>query len=677
MGNSLINIGASGITAAMAGLATAGQNISNAATPGYTRQMVVQQAAAPVQTSGGFLGQGAQVGNVERVYSQFLSNQLANAQSRQAELSAYSTQVNQLDNLLGDANAGLTPALQGFFTGLQGLAANPGSNPSSTPSRQVLLANAQTLASRFNTLDQSLSDIRDNVNTQVKTAVSSISAFANQIAALNKQISALEAGGAGQLANDLHDQRDLLVAKLGKQVGVTTTANSDNSVNVFIGNGVSLVSGTQSFQLGTAVSPADPGRLSIMLSGGKGQTVSIPEGQLTGGAVGGLLNFRNQALDAAKTQLGQVAVGLALTFNTQHQLGQDLYGNVGQAFFNNPLVAVQGNANNSPFTPGGVITASFDPANVPSLTTSDYQVNFDGANYQVTRLADSRILGTLNAGTPSLAVDGLNITFDATKAATAGDSFLIQPTYQAAGNISVALTDANLIAAAAPTRTGVNVANIGSGKISAGSNNNAANLSLLFPALPTQVAVAFDGANLNFTNLPATAALQVTHGNGSVTQYAAGTTSIAFAPGETVALAPSFAATTPPPSGDFSFQITGQPAAGDRFTLSLNGDASSDNRNALALGKLQTTNILHSSKSSYQAVYSEMVGTVGNRAQDTTVNLTAQDATVSQIQASQQSVSGVNLDEEAANLIRYQQAYQAAGRLIQVAQTLFTQILNM
>jgi len=688
MGNSLINVGASGITAAMAGLTTAGQNISNAATPGYTRQKVVQEAATPVRISGGFLGQGARVGTVERIYSQFLSNQLANAQSRQSELNAYSTQVKQLDNLLGDSSAGLTPALQGFFSGVQGLAANPGSNPASTPSRAALLSDAQVLVARFNSLNQNFSDIRDNVNSQIKTAVDNISAYSGQIAYMNQQIVSMEGGGAGQLANDLHDQRDVLVAKLGQLVGVTTSPNSDGSINVFAGNGVSLVSGAQSFQITTSQSPSDAGSLSFSIAGVRAQSYAIPESQMSGGAVGGLLSFRKQTLDPAQAQLGQVAVGLALSFNAQHELGQDMYGNVGQAFFNNPTITIQGSANNSPNTPTGILSASFDVSNVAGLTTSDYQINFDGTNYQVTRLSDSRVLGALNASNTSLSVDGLTFNYDASKSAQAGDSFLIQPTLQAAGNIAVVIRDAGLIAAAAPMRTSADIGNTGSASISAGTITSTANLSSLLPALPAQVAMTYDGANLNFSNLPATAALQVTHSNGSVTQYALGTSSIAYVPGETIALATSFSNTpatgsysyTPTgtvPTGDYNFSISTQLAAGNKFYLSLNGGAVSDNRNALALGKLQSTNLLQNGKSTYQAVYSQMVGLVGSRAQDTSVNLAAQDATVSQIQTSQQSVSGVNLDEEAANLIRYQQAYQAAGKLIQVSQTLFNQILNM
>lgn len=677
MGNGLINIGTSGINAAMAGLTTAGQNISNAATPGYTRQKVLQEASTPVFTSGGFLGQGTRVGNVERVYSQFLSNQLANAQSRQAELSAYSTQVNQLDNLLGDSSAGLTPALQDFFSGVQELAANPGSNAASTPSRQALLSSAQNLTARFNSLNQSLSDIRANVNEQITSVVENISAYSGQIAAMNQQIISLEGNGVGQLANDLRDQRDLIVSKLGQLVGVTTSQNADGSINLFVGNGVSLVSGTQAFQISTSQSPSDAESLSFSIAGARGQSYSIPESQMTGGTVGGLLGFRKQALDSAQAQLGLVAVGLALTFNAQHELGQDLYGNVGQAFFSTPTVTVQGSTNNSPNTPAGVIFASFDTSNVAGLTTSDYQVNFDGTNYQVTRLSDNKVLGALNASNTSLSADGLTFNYDASKSARTGDSFLIQPTRQAAGDISVVVNEGGLIAAASPMRTSADIGNTGSATISAGNVNSTANLSNLLPTLPTQVGMAYDGANFNFSNLPATAAIQVTHSDGTVTQYAAGTTSVAFAPGETIALATSFAATTPAPLGDIRFSISGQLAAGDKYYLSLNGGAVSDNGNALALGKLQTTNIFQNGKSTYQAVYSQMVGLVGSRAQDANVNLTAQNATVSQVQATQQSVSGVNLDEEAANLIRYQQAYQAAGRLIQVSQTLFNQILNM
>lgn len=671
---SLINVGVSGLNAAMAGLTTAGHNISNASTPGYTRQEIVQTSQNAIYSGGGFFGQGTQVANIQRIYSQFLSTQVANGQSRQQELSAYNGQVTQIDNLLADSTAGLSPSLQTFFTGVQGLATNPGSNPSSAPSRQTLLSDAQSLVSRFQSLDQMLSGMRENTNGQIKSAVSLVTSYAQQIAILNGQISRVESVSIGQSANDLHDQRDQLVSELGKQIGVSTTANNDGSINVFIGSGMPVVMGSQYYGMGAANSETDPSRLSISLTSPNGTTFVVPDEQLSGGTLGGLVSFMNETLDTAENKLGQVAVALAQTFNAQHRLGQDLYGNVGQDFFNVGRPSVVANATNSGISSTGVMSVSYDGANVASLTASDYQVTFDGSAFNVMRLSDKTLVGGFSAVSPSLSVDGL--TFDytpASGAATAGDSFLVQPTRRAASAISVAITDTNMIAAGALTRTAADISNVGKGSISKGTLTNSTNLSSLFPASPAVTTVSYTGSNLNFSGLPASAAIQVTHANGTVTQYAAGTTSVAFVPGETVALATSF---TNNPSGDYSFSISGQVLAGDKFTLSRNAGATSDNSNALALGQLQTTNILNNGKATYQAAYAQLVGVVGNTARDVSVNLTAQTSLVTQLQTSQQSVSGVNLDEEAANLIRYQQAYQAAGKLIQVSSTLFNQLLN-
>jgi flagellar hook-associated protein 1 FlgK len=386
----------------------------------------------------------------------------------------------------------------------------------------------------------------------------------------------------------------------------------------------------------------------------------------------------SKTLNPAQNRLGQIAVGLAETFNNQHALGQDMNGNVGKAFFNLGAIPVNANTQNAPGTSDSLISVSYDSANVSKLTTSDYKVTYDGSAFQVVRASDNQTLGSLNTGSTSLTVDGLTFNYNSSlSSASAGDSFLVQPTRYAASKLSVALTDPSQIASAAATKTMADTANVGKGQISTGTMYNSANLASLFPASPAKTTMTFDGANLNFSGLPSTAAIQVTHSDGTVSQYAAGTTTVPFIPGESIALGTSFAASSPAPTGDYSFKISGSMAVNDKFYLSRNTGASADNSNALALGNLQTTSVLNGGKETYQGAYSQLVGVVGNTAKDVSVNLSAQESLVTQLETNQQSISGVNLDEVAANLIRYQQAYQAAGKLIQVSSTLFNQILNM
>ncbi len=660
MGSSLISIGLSALNAAQAGLNTAGHNISNAATAGYTRQQTVQTSSTPIYSGGGFLGQGTDVTTVQRVYSDFLTTQVMSAQSRQSQLSAYSGEITKVDNLLGDASAGLSPALQSFFTGVQGLTSNPGSNPSSIPSRQALLSSAQSLVSRFTSLNDNLNQTRDDVNSQIQSSVSSISAYASQIAELNQRISATEASGMGQPANDLRDQRDQLLSQLSKQINISASASSDGSLNVFVGNGVSLVLGAQAYTMNTSTSLSDPTKLSIGLQNAGGQVVNLPDSQMTGGTLGGLVAFRNETLDPAQNKLGQLALTLTQTFNTQHMLGQDLNGNMGKAFFNLSAITVQPSGTNNKATSSGLVSVSYDSTNVGNLTASDYQVSFDGSAYQITRLSDDVIVGSTlppPTATAPVQADGLTFTFNQ-GTVSAGDSFMVQPSRNAAGGLSVALSDPNLIAAASPLSASAKSGNAGSGAIALSSFSSSANLPL--GASPAgDITLQYNATSKQFSvSGPAALGLPATLTFNPATQSTGASFTFSGA-------------------GGVSFSLTGVPANGDTFTLKNNSRGSSDNFNALALGKLQTANIMNGGKATFQSSYAQLVGVVGNTANDTAVNLSAQNSMVTQLQGSQQSESGVNLDEEAANLIRYQQAYQAAGKVISVAQKLFDQILTL
>lgn len=637
MGNSIFGVGLTGLNAAQAGLLTAGHNIANASTPGYNRQQVVQTSNIPRRTGAGFFGQGVQISTVKRVYSQFLANQVLQAQTRSSQLDSYYTQIRQLDNMLGDSSSGLSPALQGFFRGVQDVAANPGS----APSRQALLSNAQSLAARFQALNQRFSEIRGGINSQIASSVAEINTLARQIAGLNHNLM-LATTANGQPANDLLDQRDALLAQLNREINASVVRQSDGGYNVFIGNGQALVVGTQTLTLKTAVSPSDPAKIMVGYVSG-GNAILIPESNLQGGNLGGTLAFRSAALDSAQNALGRIAIGLAQTFNDQHRLGQDLNGAIGGNVFNVPVPNVISSAWNNP---ASTITAGI--GNAGALTTSDYEFGFDGANYTLTRLSDNTSVSTTVApsGAAPLTLDGISIT-GAT--INAGESFTIQPTRNGARDIAVAISEPAKIAAAAPIRTSAALTNAGSGTISAGAVDPPppVNADLQQPVTITfhvpydgQFDVTGGGAGLPANNQVYTAGADISfHG--------------------------------------WTVQISGNPAAGDRFTIGPNNNGTSDNRNALLLGSLQTRNTLIGGTASYQAAYGQLVSQVGNQTRELEVTSKAQANLVAQTEQAQQSLSGVNLDEEAANLLRYQQAYQASGKVMQIAGTLFDTLLSL
>lgn len=629
MGSSLFNIGTSALNAAQAGLLTTGHNISNAATPGFNRQQIVQSANTPMFTGAGFFGQGTNVSTVERAYSAFLTGQVLSADTRLAELNTYAAQLAQIDNMLADPSAGLSPALQDFFAGLADVAANP----SSVPARQALLSSAQALTARFQSLHSRFEEMREGVDSQVSASVVNINSYSTQIAEINQRIILAQASGQHQPPNDLLDQRDQLLAQLNQEIRVSSYVQDDGSVNVFIGSGQPVVVGAQSYQLAAVADANDPSRITVAQVLADGSTVQLPETLLSGGNLGGLLAFRNEALDGAQNALGRVAIGLAEGFNAQHRLGQTLTGALGGDFFK-PAAGTWYAANNPPNT--GTAQLSVGITDASALTASDYRLSANGGgNYTLVRLSDNAVLVN-NAALPA-SIDGFSISI-ASGAAAAGDSFLIQPTRNGARDFGVVLADVRDIAAAAPIRTAAAIANTGTGKIDAGSVTGTAGLPL-----------------------PGTVTLT----------YNAGTNAFAVSTGGTFAYTAGQAVTL----GSVTVTLSGTPADGDTFTIGPNTGGVSDNRNALLLNQLQDAKLLAGGTANLQSAYSQIVSQVGNKAREVQVTAAATESLLDQATASQQSLSGVNLDEEAANLLRYQQAYQAASKVMQIASKLFDEIL--
>lgn len=642
MATNILSIGQSALAAAQVGISTTGHNIANASTPGYSRQVVVQGAALAQNFGYGYVGQGVDVKTIQRIYSDFQAAQVRSTQTAKSGLDSYYAQITQVNNMFADSTSGLSPTLQSFFSGIQNLA----SNPSSGAARQTALSSANALASTFQSMGSQLDQMNQSVNTQVTSSVATINSLATQIAQLNSNIALAQ--GSGQPPNDLLDQRDQLVLDLSKQIKTSVVPQDDGKYNIFIGNGQSLVVGSQAYALTTAASPTDPSRI-VPAYDTQGKTVLLDGSALTGGQLGGLLDFRNQTLDPAKNALGRVAIGLATTFNAQHRLGLDQNGNPGGDFFTVGTPTVTANTGN---LGSGVATASISDVN--ALTTSDYRLQYDGTNYTVTRVSDGK--ATTFASFPQT-IDG--VSFNLTGTPAAGDNFLIKPTATGATAFGVNISDPSLIAAAAPIVTSATTSNTGTGVISAGSVSSA----YLASPLTAPVTLTYASGTNELTGFPAAQPVTVTS-NGTTTTFAAGAP-VTYTPGATISF------------GGVSFTLSGTPANADTFTVGPNTGGVGDNRNALLLGALQTANTLANGTASYQGAFSQMVATIGSKTNEINVTSTAEGQTLSNLVAAQQSTSGVNLDEEATNLLRYQQAYQAAGKVMQVASQLFSVLLSL
>lgn len=645
---SIFQIGVSGLNAAQAGLLVTSHNITNANREGYHKQEAVTTTQVPMQTGAGFFGQGVLVETVRRAYSQFLDGALLQAETQAAYLDTYGAQIRQIDNMLADPTAGLSPTLQAFFSGVQDVA----SNPSSVPSRQQMLSLAQGLVARFQSFDARLSDMRTAANRQVSDVTDEINTLAGEIAHVNEEIIRVQ-GDAVRPPNDLLDQRDALLSELNKLVRVSTVSLSDGSINVFIGNGQSLILGTQSYQLDAGPSAQNPQDYGLFYVNGSNR-IPLSTSSLQGGTLGALFDFRSQSLDAAQNKLGLVATVLAQTFNDQHELGMDLDGNLGGAFFAVPQASAIASQSNV-----GSATLAASNTDVGALTGSDYRVQFASGTWTVTRLSDNT--QTTYATLPQT-VGGVQISL-ASGTVSPGDSFLVQPVRNGARDIEGVISDTSKIAAAAPVRTAADIDNTGKATISPGvvvdtGNAAFATAGALTPPVLIRFTSATQYAIYNNTNPASPVLIQG---------------GIAYAPAAQNEVFPTSTAL------DYGYRITltGAAAAGDEFTVGYNASGVADNRNALLLAGLQTVNTVANGSANYQSAYTQLVSQVGNRARQIQVQSTAQEALVTQAREAQQSLSGVNLDEEAANLIRFQQAYQASGKVLQIASSLFATILEL
>lgn len=637
MGNSILDIGVTGLLAAQSQLQTTSHNISNANTPGFKRQQVILNTNIAQSSGAGFVGSGVHSTTVQRIYNQFLVSQSLQVQTQSQSLDSNYAQIKQLDNMFAEATSGLSPTLQNFFSALQDVA----TNPSVIPSRQAMLSNAEALVARFQSMDQHMSQIREGVNTQIASGVDEINSLADQVAKINHQITLAEGAAGGQPANDMLDQRDELINQLSKLINTDTIRQNDGTVNVYIGNGQALVVGSQTLSLKAIASPDNPNNLTIGLISGS-NTILLPENQITGGALGGILSFRSATLDSAQNALGRIAMTLAQTFNEQHQLGIDLNGDMGGDFFNVSLPKVTSASTNDS---ASNITAGI--SDFSALTTSDYRFSYDGTNYTLTRLSDNSSISTSVApsGATPLTLDGVSVT-----GATIlpNEKFLIQPTINGAKNIAVNITDTTKIAAAGPNRTSAALSNTGTGTISAGTVNPLP----VDPNLQQPLTITFHAPY---------------DGQYDVTGVGAGlpATNQVYAEGTDISF------------NGYTFQISGNPAAGDIFTITPNTNGSADNRNALLLGALQTANTLENGSASYQSAYGQLVSQIGNKTRELEVTSKAQANLLAQTENSIQSISGVNLDEEAANLMRFQQAFQASSKVIEISNSLFDSILRI
>ncbi len=638
----ITSIGTSALLAFQRSLSTVSHNISNSTTEGFSRQRVSFTTRTAEFSGVGYFGNGTTINNVSRIYDQFIVDRLQTNTSNLSNTEHFLGLVSQVDDLLADESAGLSPSLQNFFNSLQ----NSVDDPGSTPARQVLLSDAEALTERFHSMDSRVRELANNAERDINNISNEINSLGRALVSVNEAIKLGTQGGGRIQPNDLLDERDQLLKKLSELTTVQTIKQEDGSVDVFIGSGQGLVVGDGINEVKAVRNRFDPERVDLVITQGQVE-VNVTE-QLTGGRLGAAIDFRTNVIDPSLNSLGRIAVGLGSLFNAQHELGVDLNGNKGTEFFS----VGQPEAVASGFNTGtGTITASL--TDVGNLTTSNYEVVYDGTNYRVTRLSDNvnlfnGDLATLNA----TSIDGFQL--NVTAGAVAGDTFQIEPTRNSARNIKVQINNAAEIAHASPIRSATALSNTGDAKIELGAVTTATT----FP-LAADISLAFDPDALG-AGVPG---FIVTGGPGGTLAYDPATERN----GKQFILGAPFDGIT--------FEVSGTPVTDDVITITNNTNGVGDNRNGLLLSGLQSQISIRGSNT-FQSAFSELISNVGVRTRQAQITEEAQSVLLQQTEAERESISGVNLDEEAAKLVQLQQAYQAAGQVISVANELFDILIS-
>jgi len=636
MGN-ILNVGARALLVNQKVLETVGNNIANVNTPGYSRQTVILENVGGQFSGGGYYGNGVEISTVQRNYSDFLTKQAALMKSVAASDVARYDKLKQLESAFPGGTDGLGASVSDLLNSFSDVI----SAPSDLTARSVALSNADEMVSRFQTASTQLYELRLGVTQQLQNDVTAINSLATEIAKTNLEVT--RALGSGHLPNDLLDQRDQLISELNKYIQTSSVPAPDGSIGVFVSGSQALVLGStaSSLQVASSEFSDNPNQSRILIKSGA-TTYPLNESMLGGGEVTGLLRFKNEDLVNAGNLLGRMALAIGTRMNEQQALGLDLNGNAGTPLFK--LAAIpDGYPANDNAPPGTTLSIGVqtNPSGTTQFVASDYEVNFtSGTAGNIVRLSDGKTTAFDFSLANPVQIDGLEIQQSATPA-TNGDRFLLKPFSTAAGSINTAFSSPRALAMASPLTANVNAANTG---------------NLTVSGLSTRTVPIPPAVTLNFT------------GPGTYTRSDTGATVHTYTPG--VAIEYSAA----PPLTGWSLTLKGTPNAGDSLEVTANPYPTLNTGNARAMLDLRDLAMFDGSP--LTDGYAGLMAEIGVQVQGAQSASTVSERIAANLEQQRGSVSGVNLDEEAARMLQYQQAYQASGKMLQLAQNIFETLLQ-
>jgi len=623
----LLNTGKSALFAFQRALSTTSNNIANVHTDGYSRQRVSMEPVSGDHSNRNYIGAGVRVSDIERVHDLFATARVNSATSAHSEQEVQYSMASRLDNVVANEGMSVSPAINEFFNAIQ----DANNDASSLAAREVVLSSAEQLATRFQTMQAQLEDAHNDINSRTRAAVESVDELAQSIANINQEISSSGRLRQAQAANDLMDQRDRLVNELSTLIEVNTVEQENGALSIFIGKGIGLVVDGSHQNIKAVPDDIYPDRLQIQV-GNEGSERNIGA-LLQGGEIGGLSAFASETLDPAKQQLGRLALVMAEKFNNQHSQGIDLDGTTGGDLFGTAEPLALSNDRN---TGTGIMSVTIDDTNL--LEPSDYLMRYDGANFTVTRGSD----GVQSSGALPLTIDGLNLSITGTPAA--GDTFVISATSRAASSFTAVLNDPENLALAGKLTTRSEIANLGDSRISPATVNDPDAVALTNPIdIVFSTDTTYDIVDVN-----------------TGTTLTAGVT---YTEGDSVSL------------NGWEATLEGKARSGDIHRIEPNTTGLGNNSNGLGLSDMQLEAVIDESQS-FTDAYGAMVSRIGAHTQSAESRTKALESLRSNAVDRQQSIQGVSLDEEAIDLTRYQQAYQASAQIIATADTLFQTILG-
>lgn len=649
---SLYQTGVSGLLASQQQLATTGHNIANVNTDGYTRQRAEQNSAQGLYSGGSFIGGGTYVQDITRLYDKFsYKEQLLNT-SNLGNADSLNGRLNQLNEIMSFSGEAITNSVNQFYQSVNGVA----DDPSDLGLRSIVLNQAEILSSDFRSLNQNFDELEKSVNGGIEQVALKISDISLELAKINETIlQAKDLTQAGQ-PNDLLDKRDQLITELGQYTKVNTVEDNNGVMTVMIGQGTTLVAGITPLTVRVESGDPDPLKTQLRLVG-PNSTVAI-EGNKLGGSLAASFEYRDEDLAQVRNEINRLAMAISETLNKSQSDGLDLNGQQGANLFSDiNTKALQQSRVLSPSNNSGDLQAQVNITDVSLLPADEFEVRYNGAIYTITNTTtgQSENLGAAGTGTHTTS---FGFEFIETSGTPANDdSYIIRPTENSAASMQVTLTDSAGIAASSAVEITPSDHNVSAGGIA---------IVDMFDPVIAQAAMPM---RIDVLESPSGTFNYTITDNTNTTSAP-----IAYTPPSQVISLPPL-----PSTAAFQVEISGEPSgsgpnAPEQFFI---GDAFGlgNSHNAVSMAKTQELGVANGGKETFSQSLAVSTSVVGSKASSATLNAETAQALFTQAFNRNQETSGVNLDEEAANLLKFQQAYQASSQIISVANTIFDTIL--